>query len=215
MIFLLHCLFNILHVCIALKPVQYAEIGDVRSAQFVLEEMKNHGGISPTTGTYNRLLKACSVMGNIDQAETIFKCIAGSGLVPNEYSYSTLGLCALRANEPKHAERILDSWLDSLTEETRPLARPYLFNHMLHTYFQGKDLIAFNRLFMKLSESGVKPDVYSFSTVVKFANERLDFKTIEDSTVLMLSMGVSITHYHWRLMMVRISKNYNLIIFIH
>ena len=171
--------------------------------------MKQVGEVSPKVGTYNRILKACAKVGDIESAKRMFKhMIDVNKITPDDCSWTTLCHCAKSAGDLYFAETILQKWLatmSSLKPHELSKVDPYLFNHLIEAYRRKQEVQAAENIFNRISKSGLRPSAYSYYLMILIAGDHQDFARLEHYLRLMLERNVKIDGHCWKTIAVFIS----------
>ncbi|KAF9326343.1 hypothetical protein BGZ91_001981, partial [Linnemannia elongata] len=149
-----------------LKPMEdtYAAIidahskaGNLREAQRVYQEVLA-AGLVPTNKTLGPMLEAVGAMGDYDMTRQLVGQMNASGVPSNEYTFSAL-LQSVSLDSAKSVQLF-----NELSKQMEPNTVNY--NILIRAFQRQSDLDGAFRVFRQMVGDGIRPDKFTFSSIL-------------------------------------------------
>ncbi|KAF9126209.1 hypothetical protein BGW39_006802 [Mortierella sp. 14UC] len=135
----------------------HSKAGNLRDAQRVYQEVLA-AGLVPTIKTLGPMLEAVGAMGDHDMTKQLVEQMNSSGVSSNEYTFSAL-LQSVSQDPAKGAQLF-----SKLSEQMEPNTVNY--NILIRAFQRQSDLEGAFRVFRSMVADGVRPDKYTFSSIL-------------------------------------------------
>ncbi|KAF9913359.1 hypothetical protein EC991_000121 [Linnemannia zychae] len=135
----------------------HSKAGNLQDAQRVYQEVLA-AGLVPTVKTLGPMLEAVGAMGDYDMTKQLVEQMNSSGISSNEYTFSAL----LQSISHDPAKGTL--LFNELSKQMEPNTVNY--NILIRAFQRQSDLDGAFRVFRSMMANGVRPDKYTFSSIL-------------------------------------------------
>jgi pentatricopeptide repeat domain-containing protein 1 len=139
-----------------------AKNGDPEKAERLVEMLlEDKTGLQPDTITYNSVIHARALEGNIKRAEWWLGTMRQRGIPPNTISYNIIIDACVKANDSQAAE----AWLARMTEDG-VAANEVSYGTVIHGHAKKGDVTSAEQWLRKMIQAGVEPNTVSYNSVI-------------------------------------------------
>eukprot|EP01041_Mallomonas_annulata_P002821 gene2821-5544_t len=173
----------------------YANNGDVEGALQAFKDMNEKYGIEPSTSTYNRLIKACAIAKNFNQAKILFNELQQRDFIPDDSTWATYVQVALSENNFNEAKSIIEDMLK--LSQNIPYQRVY--NTLLMKYVEVEDISSLEVTLEEMKSLNIELDFFTYNillTAYTKINNKIKIKEIISK---MLSNKIILNYLSWRI----------------
>ncbi|KAG0274330.1 hypothetical protein BGZ95_009890 [Linnemannia exigua] len=143
----------------------HSKAGNLQDAQRVYQDVLA-AGLVPTGKTLGPMLEAVGAMGDYDMTKQLVEQMNSSGVSSNEYTFSAL-LQSVSQDPAKGAQLF-----NELSKQMEPNTVNY--NILIRAFQRQSDLDGAFRVFRSMVADGVRPDKYTFSSILSLFAVRGD-----------------------------------------
>ncbi|KAF9919414.1 hypothetical protein BX616_000025 [Lobosporangium transversale] len=143
----------------------HSKAGNLREAQRVYQELLD-ANLTPTNQVFGPMLEAVGKLGDYEMTQQLVDRMNSSGVASNEYTISAL-LQSLSEDLDK-SSKLFDELSGKMTPNT------VNYNILIRAFQRHGDLDGAFRVFRSMVKSQVKPDQYTFSSILSLFATRGD-----------------------------------------
>ncbi|KAG0339618.1 hypothetical protein BG004_006748 [Podila humilis] len=171
----------------------HSKAGNLRDAQRAYQDVLA-AGLTPTETIFGPMVEAVGKMGDYDMTRQLVDQMNSSGVKSNQYTFSAL-LQSLAHETEKSAELFQE-----LAKQIQPNTVNY--NILIRTFQRNADLDGAFKVFRAMVVDHVKPDQYTFSSILSLFATRGDAEGAEEfwSEMVKVHMVVPNTHIYASMM---------------
>merc|ERR1719460_3193669 len=163
----------------------HASVGDIESAERLLQDMRSHG-IEPNTITFNAMLDACAKARDTRRAERMFTEMQQSGCELSPSSFNTMINAYAKSGDLVGAERCLRDMAKAGVE-----ANARSFSPVIDACCKAPNqLHRAEELFKEMCAAGIAPTVVTYTSLARPCAQKGDWRRVEALRDQMEKQGV-------------------------
>ncbi|GJJ70008.1 pentatricopeptide repeat-containing protein PET309 [Entomortierella parvispora] len=143
----------------------HSKAGNLREAQRAYQDILA-AGLVPTEKTFGPMVEAVGKMGDFEMTKQLVDHMNASGVASNKYTFNAL-LQSLSENPDRSAELFQE-----MSKQVQPSTVNY--NMLIRSYQQHGDLDGAYNVFRTMIANNVRPDRYTFSSILNLFATRGD-----------------------------------------
>ncbi|KAG0048076.1 hypothetical protein BGZ83_006922 [Gryganskiella cystojenkinii] len=143
----------------------HSKAGNLREAQRAYQDILA-AGLVPSEKTFGPMLEAVGKMGDFEMTKQLVEHMNASGVASNRYTLNAL------LQSLSHDPALSTELFQEMSQQIEPGVVNY--NMLIRTYQQNADLDGAFKVFRSMISKGVKPDRYTFASILNLFATRGD-----------------------------------------